>query len=276
MPESITDSGHDTNSTFGTSHTNTSEITGTLGKINTNNNHWSYSHERDTLPKLPSHKFRYSVWHDLRQTCLTGDQLHAPRVRAGPPEKEKQFNKVIEDGLPIHHDLLGKRRQNHMNELENWQSAEVINLCYQELSHEYQWKNFYRILWKCQSAVTINVSYNAIKSLKKMKFSSCEFINMHANYIGSIKDFPSLPRAKKIVATDNNIRTLDGLSHLHGSPLEELYLSGNNCSFEINYRQKVFRALPNLRILDGVARLPSDSEFVKDNTLPEKSGCTIL
>ncbi|XP_060564904.1 protein tilB homolog isoform X2 [Ruditapes philippinarum] len=275
MSESITDSGHDTNSTFGTSHTNTSEITGTLGKINTNNKHFSYNYD-DTLPKLPSHKFRYSVWHDLRQTCLTGDQLHAPRVRAGPPEKEKQFNRVIEDGLPIHHDLSGRRRQNHMNELENWESAEVINLCYQELCHEYQWKNFYRILAKCQSAVTINISYNTIVSLKQIKFSRCEYINMHANYIGSIKDFPSLPKAKKIVATDNNIKTLDGLQSLRGTPLEELYLSGNNCSFEINYRQKVFQTLPNLRILDGVARLPSDSEFVEDETQPDNSRCTIL
>ena len=54
---SITDSGHDTNSTFGTSHTNTSEITGTLGKINTNNNkHLSYNYD-DTLPKVVSYWF---------------------------------------------------------------------------------------------------------------------------------------------------------------------------------------------------------------------------
>ncbi|XP_053378527.1 uncharacterized protein LOC123527104 [Mercenaria mercenaria] len=188
MSDSIADSGHDTNSSIGTSNTNTSEITGTLGKINSNNNNKYLNYNNsDILPKLPSHKFRYSVWHDLRETCLSGDQLHAPRVRAGPPEKEKQFNSVIEDGLPIHHDMTGKRRQNHMNQLENWEGAEVINLCYQELCHEYQWKNFYRILAKCQSAVTINLSYNTMVSLKQIKFSRCEYINLHANYLGSIK-----------------------------------------------------------------------------------------
>lgn len=40
--------------------------------------------------------------------------------------KEKQFNRVVEDGLPIHHDMKGKRRQNHMNQAENWETAEVI------------------------------------------------------------------------------------------------------------------------------------------------------
>ena len=33
--------------------------------------------------QLPSHKFRYSVWHDLRQMTLQGTDLHAPRVREG-------------------------------------------------------------------------------------------------------------------------------------------------------------------------------------------------
>ena len=33
--------------------------------------------------QLPSHRFQYSVWHDLREACLTGTQLKAPRVREG-------------------------------------------------------------------------------------------------------------------------------------------------------------------------------------------------
>ncbi|XP_053379086.1 protein tilB homolog [Mercenaria mercenaria] len=85
-----------------------------------------------------------------------------------------------------------------------------------------------------------------------------------------------MPRARKIIATENNIGSLDGLQSLRGTPLEELYLSGNNCSFEINYRKRVFAALPNLKVLDGIPRLPSDNNFDDVETPAENSKCTIL
>ncbi len=43
----------------------------------------------------------------------------------GPEEKEKAFYKIEEEGLPIHHDMRGKERQNYMCELENWEAAKV-------------------------------------------------------------------------------------------------------------------------------------------------------
>ena len=35
------------------------------------------------LLQLPSHRFRYSVWHDLSHTDVKGPQLKAPRIRYG-------------------------------------------------------------------------------------------------------------------------------------------------------------------------------------------------
>ena len=43
----------------------------------------------------------------------------------GPPEKEKDFYILEEEGVPIHHSLQGIARQNHMNELEKWEEAKV-------------------------------------------------------------------------------------------------------------------------------------------------------
>lgn len=274
MTDSITDSGHDTNSTIDTGATDTTGTSVTLGKIP---NHKQFGGDQlDVLPKLPSHKFRYSVWHDLRETCLTGDQLHAPRVRAGPPEKDKQFHQIIEDGLPIHHHLSGKQRQVYTSQFENWEQAKVINLCYQELQHEYQRTNFIRILSRCQSAELINVSHNNIISLGSLTFPSCIHFNANFNYIKFITRLPSLPKVKTITATNNAIESLDGLKKYRGcSHLEELYLSGNPVTFYPNYRQRVFTVLPQLKVLDGIPRLPADTEIVE----PEDSGgssCTIL
>ena len=33
--------------------------------------------------QLPSHRFQYSLWHDLRVVTLKGTDLKAPRVREG-------------------------------------------------------------------------------------------------------------------------------------------------------------------------------------------------
>lgn len=274
MSDSITDSGHDTNLSLETSNAGSTDVSDTIGRIE----HIKSQNFGDDvlLPELPSHKFRYSVWHELRQTCLTGDQLHAPRVRAGPPVKEKQFRSVIENGLPIHHDLEGRRRQNHMNQTEKWEEARVINLCYQELSDKYQRNNFYRILSRCLCATTINLSYNNIWNLSKITFPSCEYINLHSNYLTSFIKFPYIPRVKKIIATNNNINTLNGLEKLKGTPLQELYLGGNDVSFEINYRQSVFDILPNLQVLDGIPKLPEDSIWAEDPQQQEKSKCTVL
>ncbi|KAL4221678.1 hypothetical protein ACF0H5_019935 [Mactra antiquata] len=271
MPESV-DSGHDTTSTIDTSNTESTSTTLTLGKIPNQKQNYN----DDILPKLPSHKFRYSVWHDLRETCLTGDQLHAPRVRAGPPEKEEQFTKIIQDGLPIHHNLEKKQRQNHMNTFENWEGAKIINLCYQELSHEYQRENFDRILNRCQSALTVNLSHNTIVTLKSVSFKNCEYLNLNENYIKYFSDFPSLPKVKTLTAASNCIARFDGLGKLRSTPIQELTLSGNPVSFMLNYRQRVFKELPNLQLLDGIPRLPDDCIPVDADDPEESSKCIIL
>lgn len=35
------------------------------------------------LLQLPSHRFQYSVWHDLKVVSIKGTDLKAPRIRDG-------------------------------------------------------------------------------------------------------------------------------------------------------------------------------------------------
>lgn len=47
---------------------------------------------------------------------------------------------------------------------------QTINLCYQELSDDYQWANFYRILERCTSANIIHLSHNTIVDMGRISF----------------------------------------------------------------------------------------------------------
>ena len=49
---------------------------------------------------------------------------------AGPPEKDKEFYDIEEEGRPIHHSFHGTARQNHMVELERWEDAVVSIISY--------------------------------------------------------------------------------------------------------------------------------------------------
>ncbi|XP_052820778.1 uncharacterized protein LOC128246557 [Mya arenaria] len=274
MSESVTDSGHDT-----TSLTESSLSGGLIPPLTSSNKIAEKSNpfqtDGDILPQLPSHKFRYSVWHDLRETCLRGDQLHAPRVRAGPPEKEKMFFKIEQEGIPIHHNYAGKERLHHSNQQENWERARVVNLSYQELQDDYQRRNMLRILSRCVMAHTINLSQNTLYYLGKMTFPSCLHININDNYLKSFLGFPTLPKVESITAKNNAISDIRGLHRLQGTPLQELDLRGNPLAFNMGYRNMVFHALPNLRVLDGIPRMPSD-EVAVDYVEDKEGKCNIL
>lgn len=67
--------------------------------------------------------FHWCLMHcinEMKCTCML-----TLMIIAGPPEKEKYFHKIEEDGLPIHHDKDGSARKAYMNEHENWGKAAV-------------------------------------------------------------------------------------------------------------------------------------------------------
>lgn len=229
------------------------------------------------IPQLPSHRFQYSVWHDLRVVSLKGTDLKAPRVRDGPSEKEEAFYDLKdEDNQYIHHNRHGRSRITHKTIMENWENAKSASFCYQDLSDSYQKKNFYNIIGRLQNVEQLYLVDNGLQYLNSYSFPRCEVLNINNNYISSFKHLPSIPRVKLLMMEDNDVYSFEGLSKL--KYVEDLYLRGNPITFLINYRQRVFQTLPQLKRLDGIPRLESDlqfdQEYVQDNG--DYNGCVIL
>lgn len=233
------------------------------------NNHTSSS-------QLPSRKFQFSNWHDLRVMQLTGPELKAPRVRRGPAEKERAFHLLVdEDNNKLHHDLQGRQRHQHRDGLENWEKAQLASFPYQDLQHRYQRGNSDRILDRLRHAAFINLHDNALVNLSSVSFPDCEYLNLDNNFLSSLQKLPSLRKCQHLSVADNDIATFSGLSNLRKLPLEELYLIGNPISFTLGYRQKIFATLPALKFLDGVARQEEDMEAPPEEEQPQSSSCVV-
>ncbi|XP_022343535.2 uncharacterized protein LOC111136738 [Crassostrea virginica] len=244
----------------------------------------AYKHLRESgdignnQTELPSHRFQYSVWHDLREACLTGTQLKAPRVREGPPEKDKAFYKLKdEENKVIHHSLKGSSRNNYRQKMEDWESAKSASFCYQELDNNYQRSNFRSILGRLRSVEQLYLTDNGLQDLSSFSFPRCEVLNLNNNFLSSFKHLPSIPKIRILTMEDNDVDSFNGLAKLRSSTIEELYLNGNPVTFQINYRPKVFQILTQLKVLDGVPKLQSDLEFQSEEELnPESSKCVVM
>lgn len=231
----------------------------------------------ENVPQLPSHRFQYSLWHDLRVVNLKGTDLKAPRIREGPDGKDEAFYDLKdENNQYIHHNIHGRSRVLHKNKMENWENAKSASFCYQELNENYQKKNFYNILGKLKNVEQLYLVDNGIQYLNGYKFPRCEVLNVNKNHISSFTDLPTIPKIKLLTMEDNDVDSFRGLDKL--KTVEDLYLRGNPITFVINYRQRLFQLLPQLKRLDGIPCLQSDlefdPEFETDNV--KDSGCIIM
>ncbi|XP_005099297.1 uncharacterized protein LOC101847039 [Aplysia californica] len=235
------------------------------------------SHRKIRADDLPSKKLQFSQWHELRRTEVKGSQLKAPRVRRGPPDRDRAFYELTdEDNEKIHHDLRGGPRQKQRDFLEDWETTKMASFTRQELHHGYQKPNLGRILGRLKSVVYLNLQDNELLDLSSYSFPCCEYINVDSNYLTSLSQLPRLPRVRYLTMRDNDLNTLSGLSGLASAPLEELHLTGNPVSFHIGYRYMVFQALPALKLLDGVARQEEDltpPQGMEDNI--KDRGCVV-
>ncbi|XP_041480172.1 uncharacterized protein LOC121427710 [Lytechinus variegatus] len=212
------------------------------------------------LPKLPSERFRYTLWHELRSNDLKGSELHFPRVRKAPVVKEKLFKRIQDDqGRKIHHGKTGQERKAHQRQAEDWENTQHANLSFQDLQHDYQRENLHSIMKRLIRAETVQIRDNNIVDLSDVTFNCCRELNASKNFITSFKKLPRCPNLEVLNLSDNSINTFDSIGVLRKTRLETLDLRRNPICFMENYRQRIFNALPNLRVLDGVSRLPSDS-----------------
>ncbi|XP_033642096.1 protein phosphatase 1 regulatory subunit 7-like [Asterias rubens] len=245
-------------------------ITGTIPII-TISTHRDPTQQPVKLPKLPSNRYRYTVWHELRSNEITGDGLHNPRVRRAPKVKDKIFHTIQDEhGDKLNHGKKGQEKKEYEKKMENWENCQAVNLSYQELADRYQMENFLRILKRLIRAKTIQLINDDIEDLSKVSFPACSLLNLNNNYLKSFKKLPKCQNLKILNLSDNSIKTLDGLQSLQNSGLVTMDLRRNPVCFTEHYRQRVFQILPDLRELDGIPRLTSDI----DGDLT-KAGCVI-
>ncbi|XP_075273498.1 uncharacterized protein LOC104334448 isoform X2 [Opisthocomus hoazin] len=186
---------------------------------------------------LPSDSFKYLGWGDIDDHDVRGNQLHCPRVREGPSEEELFFRGE-------EHTL--KRRK------------QELNLSFQDLGDLYQVENFKRILQRLIRVEKLWLVDNSLTDLSAIRLPRCRELNVNKNHFTSFKQLPKIPQIQHLSLAENNIMTLSGISAFKHTPLESLILKRNPCEFQERYRQLVFSSLPNLKMLDGIPKLPED------------------
>ncbi|CAD5112568.1 DgyrCDS1776 [Dimorphilus gyrociliatus] len=229
--------------------------------------------------KLPSHRYRYSVWHDLNSTSIKGHELKAPRIREGPPEKEKYFYRIKDSSNNkfIHHNRRGKDRLDYRDSTESWENLTVANLSYQDLAQPFQKENFKRVLRRLTSAKDICLLEDDLVDLKTVTFPECESLTLSRNHIPCFKNLPKFPKITHLDLSHNYIRTLSDIKVLAKyTNLKSLIMKpGNPVVVAIsNYRQKIFRDIPSLLILDNLPKLEEDDIFDEEE-VDSPGGCSI-
>ncbi|XP_074654255.1 uncharacterized protein LOC141908222 [Tubulanus polymorphus] len=214
------------------------------------------------LPQLPSEKFKYTLWHELCDTDLTGPQLNAPRIREGPINKDKLIDKNDER---VENKTV-KEKKDYRDVKEDWENCVKGNLSYQELSHEYQRTNFTRVLQRMRHVEELIIVENNLQNISTVTLPQCVSLNVSRNFLGSLTNLPKCPEIRHLNISMNNILTLNGLKRFKGTPLVSLNMKGNPVEFTQNYRIRVFRILPQLKVLDGISRLPEDQAIIDEVT----------
>ncbi|XP_019358643.1 PREDICTED: uncharacterized protein LOC109287821 [Gavialis gangeticus] len=231
-----------------------------------------HSHKSGISSPLPSDSFKYLIWHELEEHDVRGNQIRCPRVREGPLEEELFFRG---EGH-----ILQARKQTTEKEKwqqkcqENWENCSNLNLSFQDLGDLYQVDNFKRILRRLIRVERLWLVDNSLTDLSAIRLPRCKELNISKNHFTSFKQLPKMPQIQRLALAENNIETLSGISDLKYTPLESLILERNPCEFQENYRQLVFSSLPNLKMLDGVPKLPEDCPPPKIRFLSKM--CTIL
>ncbi|KAJ1087884.1 hypothetical protein NDU88_001043 [Pleurodeles waltl] len=221
---------------------------------------------------LPCDTFKYLSWHKLKEHDVQGTQLRCPRVREGPSDEDlflrgeeptvKRKRKLTEQ------EIWQKRLQ------ENWENCLNVNLSFQDLGDPYQQKNFYGILRRLIRVERLWLVDNSLTDLSAIRLPRCRELNISKNHFTSFKQLPKMPQIQHLSLAENNIESLNGIFDLSCTNLESLVLKTNPCEFQENYRAQVFSSLPNLKILDGIPKLPEDWSPMQRRSFPNM--CTIL
>ncbi|EDV23889.1 Dynein light chain 1, axonemal [Trichoplax sp. H2] len=236
------------------------------------------------LPELPSDRFSQTNWNDLRRAVVTGDRLRAPRVRRAPDPRDRQRKPTPMEALEPITTIKTPSRKNpkikrydYRNSLENWENVTHVNLSFQDLGHGYQRENFTRILHRLLRTQHLQLMDNSLDDLSKVSLPGCTHLWVQRNFLDSFKKLPKIPNIKFLQLSENGIESLSGLRKVIGkSSIEYLVLKGNPVELQENYRIEVFQAIPSLKILDGIPKLPSDEPLDPNATNNGQSTACII
>ncbi|XP_058517167.1 acidic leucine-rich nuclear phosphoprotein 32-related protein-like isoform X2 [Ochotona princeps] len=212
---------------------------------------------------LPSDSCKYLTWSKVGEHDVQGSQLRCPRVREGPPEEDFIFKQVGCASTPRQRVLESNRWETWLQ--ENWEDCTNLNISFQDLGDLYQVQNFNRILRRLIRVEILWLVDNSLVDLSAIRLPSCRILNLNKNHLTTFKQLPKIPQIQHLSLAENHIESLTGLSSLRQAPLEALTLKRNPCEFNQSYRRRVFSCLPNLKILDGILKLPEDHSPPESN-----------
>jgi len=233
--------------------------------------------DSDGVLPLPASKFRYSRWHEVNTDVETrGDMLRSPRVRKGPRAYRPHLVNLLDGGdqdsdaedeatlfrqvqLQLKKkEIKRKYSQSYRNKLENWENCESINLSFQDLGHNYQRREFFRVLRRLVRCQHIQLMDNSLGDMSAIIFPRCTELYLQRNFVNHFKKLPAAPMLEHLSLQQNNIKSLDHITVLNKTKIKSLVLKDNPVCLEPMYRKMVFHLLPNLQLLDGVPKLDSD------------------
>lgn len=218
--------------------------------------------------ELPSARFKYDVWHDLKDNEIYAEELKNPRVRKGPrsidrsSDSDSSSNTDSDEKKQSHRQKKSKKDSH-----ENWRDAAHVNLSYQNLGDDYQTKEFMKILKLLKSCEELHIARNELRDLSKISLPVCRALNLTSNHISSFENLPKGAKLEHLNLTENDVMSLDGLERF--KRLKTLHLTRNPISYEFDYRPSVFLKLPHLEVLDDIPKKDSDERF--EYPRPERS-----
>jgi len=259
-----------------------------------------YNDDDDKLHQilpLPASKYRYSKWSELDENDITSDMLKSPRIRKAPTgfkvdtiwmleEQERTAINTAADlnvNDMLHHENKSKKRKRwgkgkrkqYQNKLENWEQCEFVNLSYQDLGHNYQTKEFIKVLRRLIRSEMVELIEDSLSDLSSVFFPKCKYLFLQRNHMTNLKKLPKFGCIEHISLQQNNIVNLNGLEVLKKTTIKSLILRENPVSLQPNYRKRVFTVLPGLLFLDDLPRLSSDSD-ISDTGNEESNRCIIF
>ena len=84
-------------------------------------------------------------------------------------------------------EIKRKYSQSYRNKLENWENCESINLSFQDVGHNYQRREFFRVLRRLVRCQHIQLMDNSLGDMSAIIFPRCTELYLQRNFVNHFK-----------------------------------------------------------------------------------------